>query len=42
MGPGSFVINADDFQDFGRAIRLKLLREIRQLLGAASGPRSIL
>lgn len=34
-GPGSFVIQAADFEDFGRAIRLKLIREIRQLLGAA-------
>ncbi len=35
MGPGSFVINAEGFEDFGRAMKLKLLREIRQLLGAA-------
>lgn len=34
-GPGSFVVHADGFEDFGRAIKLKLLREIRQLLGAA-------
>lgn len=42
MGPGSFVIHADDFDDFGRAIKLKLLREIRQLLGAAPGRPSTL
>lgn len=33
-GAGSFVINADGFDDFARAMRLKLLREIRQLLGS--------
>lgn len=27
-GPGSFVLHADDFEDFARAIRLKLVREI--------------
>ena len=43
LGPGSFVIQAADFEDFGRAMRLKLLREIRQLLGAAPlGEKSIL
>lgn len=42
MGPGSFVIHADDFDDFGRAMKLKLLREIRQLLGAAPARRSTL
>lgn len=36
-GPGSFVIEADGYEDFARAIRLKLLREIRQLVGAAPG-----
>ncbi len=41
-GPGSFVIHADDFEDFGRAMRLKLLREIRQLLGVAPVGRSTL
>lgn len=34
-GPGSFVLVADGFEDFERAMRLKLLREIRQLVGAA-------
>ena len=28
-GPGSFIMIADDFTDFARAIRLKLVREIR-------------
>ena len=42
MGPGSFVIHADDFDDFGRAIKLKLLREIRQLLGAVPSQPSTL
>jgi len=28
-GPGSFIVVAEDFDDFGRAIRQKLLREIR-------------
>lgn len=28
-GPGAFLIRADDYTDFGRAIRVKLLREIR-------------
>lgn len=42
MGPGSFVIYADDFEDFGRAIRLKLLREIRQLVGAGPSQPSTL
>lgn len=37
-GPGSFVIEADGFDDFARAMRLKLLREIRQLVGAAPYP----
>lgn len=27
-GPGAFVMHADHYQDFGRAIRLKLIREI--------------
>ena len=29
-GPGSFVVVADGFQDFARAIRRKLLLEIRR------------
>lgn len=34
-GPGSFVITAQDYDDFARAIKLKLLREIRVLTGQA-------
>lgn len=34
-GPDSFVVEAADFHDFRRAIRLKLLREIRSLYSAA-------
>lgn len=35
QGPGAFVMVAQDFRDFARAIRLKLLRELRpMLLGA--------
>ena len=33
---------SDDFDDFGRAIKLKLLREIRQLLGAVPSQPSTL
>ncbi len=29
IGPGSFIVTASSFDDFGRAIREKLLREIR-------------
>ena len=36
-GPGSFVITANGYEDFARAIKLKLLREIRVLTGDA-GP----
>lgn len=32
-GPGSFVEIADDYADFARAIHIKLLREIRPLIG---------
>lgn len=35
QGPGAFVIKADDFVDFHRAIRLKLLREISVRIGVA-------
>lgn len=28
-GPGAFIMTATDYRDFGRAIRLKLMREIR-------------
>ncbi len=34
LGSGSFVLAAADFDDFGRAMKLKLLREIRQLVGS--------
>lgn len=34
-GPDSFVLEADDFEDFRDAIRLKLLRELSALYGAA-------
>lgn len=37
-GPDSFVLPAADFDDFARAIRLKLLRELRALYGA--GPEA--
>ena len=33
-GPGSFVIRAESFEDFGRAIRKKLLREISSSVAA--------
>jgi len=32
-GPGSFAIAANDFDDFARAIKIKLLREIRLVIG---------
>lgn len=32
-GPGAFVVVADDYDDFARAIRIKLLREIQVLTG---------
>lgn len=45
-GPGSFVITADDYDDFARAMKLKLLREIQVLTGsiapeAGATPRPI-
>ena len=40
LGPGSFVIEAADYEDFHRAMRLKLLREIRQLIGSIEGPQT--
>lgn len=38
-GPGAFMITAQDYQDFSRAIYEKLLREIRgeSLIGASDG-----
>jgi hypothetical protein len=35
-GPGSFVLQADDFEDFARAVRLKLIREIAGSMIASS------
>ncbi|MEM7267893.1 MAG: DUF1194 domain-containing protein [Pseudomonadota bacterium] len=40
LGPGSFVLAAADFEDFGRAMKLKLLREIRQLIGSLDTGRA--
>ena len=36
-GPGSFVITAQDYDDFARAMKLRLLREIRVLTGDVPG-----
>ena len=36
-GPGSFVITAQNYDDFARAMKLKLLREIRVLTGRVPG-----
>lgn len=39
-GPGAFVLTADGFEDFARAIRMKLVAEIQTIIGAApGGPR---
>lgn len=38
-GPGAFVITADGFEDFERAMKLKLIREIQQLVGDAGEGR---
>jgi hypothetical protein len=40
-GPGAFVLYADDYEDFGRAIRMKLIREIEGSLMAGSPPGPI-
>lgn len=32
QGPGAFVLQADGYEDFARAMRLKLLRELQPLL----------
>lgn len=41
-GPASFAIAADDFEDFARAIKIKLLREIRLVIGRpAIGPKGL-
>ena len=37
-GPGAFVLPADDFQDFARAIRMKLIREIAGTMVASVTP----
>ena len=39
QGPGSFVIVAEDFEDFARAMRLKLLRELMPPLMGALEPQ---
>lgn len=36
IGPGSFVVTAKNFEDFGRAIQEKLLREIRSNVASLS------
>ena len=35
-GPGAFVLQVANFQDFARAMRLKLIREIEVAMGASS------
>lgn len=37
-GPGAFIVVAEDFDDFGRAIRQKLLREIRSNVADIPNP----
>ena len=37
-GPGAFVLPADDFEDFARAIRMKLIREIEGTMVASVTP----
>lgn len=37
-GPGSFMIVADDFDQFGRAVRTKLVREISSVEGILPAP----
>jgi hypothetical protein len=39
-GPGAFVMRAEDRQDFARALRAKLIREIAQTGGGASVTKS--
>ena len=44
-GPGAFVLQVDDFEDFARAMRMKLIREIEVamvagLVGAQNFPRA--
>lgn len=38
-GPGSFIVEAKSFEDFGRAIREKLLREISSNVSLHENPR---
>ena len=38
-GPGAFVLEAQDYQDFDRAIRMKLVREIEGILTASVSAR---
>jgi hypothetical protein len=40
-GPGAFVLHANDYEDFGRAIRMKLIREIEGSLMAGPPPGPI-
>ena len=40
-GPGAFVLKADDYQDFNRAIQMKLIREIEGILTAAATPAEV-
>jgi hypothetical protein len=37
-GPGAFVLSAADFEDFARAIRMKLIREIEGSVMASASP----
>ena len=37
-GPGAFVLQVSNFQDFARAMRLKLIREIEVAMAADSLP----
>ena len=39
-GPGSFVIAADGYDDFARAMKIKLIREIRVLIGSSQPQKS--
>ena len=38
-GPGAFLVVAEDFQDFARAVRRKLILEIAGMTPAAGAPR---
>jgi hypothetical protein len=38
-GPGSFVISADDFEDFAKAMKRKLGRELSIQLSSGPGPK---